>query len=58
MGLHAQQDVLEVCEGVDTVALGGLHERVEDGEVARGLLVSEVFINKATRGAKRGGYGE
>ena len=41
VSLHAQEDILEVRERVDAMPLGGLHERVEDGEVACGLLVTE-----------------
>ena len=51
MRLHAHQNLLEVSERVDAVTFRGLHERVEDGEVASGLLLPkkrEFFLANAT----------
>jgi hypothetical protein len=51
VGLHAHENVLEIREGVDALALGGLHERVKDREVSGRVLVaeeSEFFLARAT----------
>jgi hypothetical protein len=50
VSLHTHEDIFEVGECVDAVTLGGQHERVEDGEVAGGQLVSEepFFLARAT----------
>src|SRR5690606_36205820 len=56
MLLHAREHVGQVRDRVDSVLLAGCDERIEDGEVLSGVLVTEEEVVRASESnaAKRG----